>query len=88
MFQTMTTNQTLHTKREAARLLRLSLRSIDNLLKARALEGRQHLLGSRGAHVHRYDGADGTNLADRASVAARQIANFRTIFNPRSIFLE
>jgi excisionase family DNA binding protein len=28
----------LHTKREAARLLRLSLRSIDNLLKARALE--------------------------------------------------
>ena len=38
MFQTMTTNQTLHTKREAARLLRLSLRSIDNLLKARALE--------------------------------------------------
>lgn len=38
MFQTMTSIQTLHTKREAARLLRVSLRSIDNLLKARALE--------------------------------------------------
>lgn len=34
----MNTSPTLHTKKEAAKLLRLSLRSIDNLLSARAIE--------------------------------------------------